>query len=64
MRWIEEGKITTTQRGNRHMISTEEAARFIQWYTDEVTLADADAALWDLFGEYEPKDTTATTTEQ
>ena len=50
-RWIQEGKINTYRRGNRHRIPASEADRFVAWYRHEVVAIQADDALADLFAD-------------
>ena len=51
MRWINEGKIVSSRRGNRHRIAVDEVERFRRWYVQDIADASADDALADLFGD-------------
>ena len=50
MRWIAEGKLSSTRRGNRHKITQDELERFRAWYIKDIADASASEALDELFG--------------
>ena len=51
MRWIGQGKISTTRYGVNHRISLQEVERFRSWYIHDTIRSNADDMLLDLLGD-------------